>query len=128
LVAALWAVFPRGVMQSTISFTCADCGHIDRVRRLELRPPAGMPFRYPGITLTDEQNGPSAHSAFSHANYRADVKSDLFCRGTVTGWADCSTSSPCEVNGLLATLQSAPILLEEMLSRTNSGIQIGDGK
>ena len=122
LIAALFAVFPRGIMESSITFTCADCRNVQRVRRWEPRPPNWIPFRYPGLTWRDTQDGRSPHTPGFHRNYRADLKSDLHCRGRVTAWGDSTFADPCSFNGILVTPVSAPTFLYEMLSPANNGI------
>ena len=126
IVVLLIAFAPHRIMQSSITFTCAQCQEANTVYRFEPRPPDWIGIRYPSMSWRSTKPSPAGSPpvATTHVHQPGSValRSDLWSGGRCTGRGSGSIT---RVNGIIATPESAPDILKQMLDPTNNGISIG---
>jgi predicted RNA-binding Zn-ribbon protein involved in translation (DUF1610 family) len=126
-VAVLYAVVgPRGVMRGEMSFTCAACGDRTTLRRVELRPPAWIPFRYPGVGWRGSARaGLLRDSRCPHDNLTVSIAFGNQRVVRATAGAPVASGSVVMFNGLAATIDSADEVLKHVMSPNSFGISVG---
>ena len=126
VVVLLIAFAPRRIMQSSITFTCAQCQEASTVFRFEPRPPDWIGIRYPAMSWRSTEppptSSPAVTTTHAHQPGSVAVRSDLWFGGRCTGWGSGSIT---RINGIIATPESAPDILKQMLAPTNNGISVG---
>jgi predicted RNA-binding Zn-ribbon protein involved in translation (DUF1610 family) len=125
-VIVLVAVFaPRGIMKSSMVFTCANCGQKITSTRWEARPPSWFPGQYLGLSWTTRTEPSPAKTVVPRQEHVYAVNVSAQMR-----WGWCSGSiSPREgscptVNGWKATPETASDILRRMMSPTNRAMEL----
>lgn len=128
LALLVFALSPRRLLNSKMTFTCSGCGHVVTVRRWEPASPRWIPCRCPGIHWTSELapkvGGETEGEDCTEHAYRVQVAAE-FPVGSCTGQASAQPGEVVLVNDQEATPSTAPTILKSMMSPSNFGIAIG---
>ncbi len=126
IVVLLIAFAPRKIMRSSITFTCAQCQTANTLSRFEPRPPDWIGVRYPGLSWRSTKappiGAPPVATTHVHQPGPVAIQSDLWSGGRCTG---NGSGRGTRINGIVATTDSAPDILKQMMDPTNNGITIG---
>jgi hypothetical protein len=128
LVLLAFALFPRRLLKSTMTFTCSRCGLVTTVRRWEPESPPWIPLRYPGFHRSSETAPQTIGDArdqdcLEHL-HRVTVVADLAV-GSRTGTATALSGDVVVINGRKASPSTAVEVLKSLMSPSNTGITIG---
>lgn len=124
VIAAGFALFPRELLKSTMSFTCSECGAVTTVTRWEPVPPGWIGWRYPGLHWASTTAATATSTNCNPCSY-GSVKVNVQMRvGSCSGSCNYTPPEVAMINGQKATPETAATVLESMMSPSNTGIMI----
>ncbi len=125
ILGVAYAFYPHGLNRAHITFTCGNCGGESARKRIEAIPPRWLSFeRYAGWTWEVSDPSKPLDESCSH-DWRISVKAEM--RGGVVSGSS-SGGGPTgahAINGIKAVPENASAVLDELMSPSNRGIQIG---
>lgn len=126
-LAVAGVLFPRGLLKADVTFTCSRCKRSTIMTRWQLNPPSWIPFAYPGINSRNDSGAGPATPLRKVCDHQYDlmVRTERARGGRMSAAGSLHPDQPIFVNGVRASMDTAPQILRTLMNPDSTGIHFG---